>query len=124
MVLKRLPPDIRIRERYIVFSIMPKERFSLEDVVKTIWSSLLQLFGEAGTSQFHVWIPSNLYNDKQGIGIIRCSHDHVQDVRAALALVKKIEDTPVLIRTLGVTGTIKAAKEKFLEKKTLEDFSK
>ncbi|MCK5063226.1 MAG: ribonuclease P protein component 2 [Candidatus Aenigmarchaeota archaeon] len=124
MVLKRLPPEIRIRERYIVFSIMPKERFSLEDVVKTIWSSLLQLFGEAGTSQFHVWIPSNLYNDKQGIGIIRCSHDHVQDVRAALALVKKIEDTPVLIRTLGVTGTIKAAKEKFLEKKTLEDFSK
>lgn len=124
MVLKRLPPDIRIRERYIVFSIMPKEKFSLEDVVKTIWSSLLQLFGEAGTSQFHVWIPSNLYNDKQGIGIIRCSHDHVQDVRAALALVKKIEDTPVLIRTLGVTGTIKAAKEKFLKKKALEDFSK
>ncbi len=121
--LKRLPPDIRIRERYIVFSIISEKHFSLEEAVRTIWSSALQLFGEAGTSRFHIWIPSNLYNEKRDIGIIRCSHDHVQDVRAALTLIKKIDDEPVIIRTLGVTGTIKAAKTKFLDKKTLEDFS-
>jgi len=123
MPLKRLPPDIRIRERYIVFSIISEKHFSLEEAVRTIWSSALQLFGEAGTSRFHIWIPSNLYNENRGIGIIRCSHDHVQDIRAALTLIKKIDDEPVIIRTMGVTGTIKAAKTKFLDKKTLEDFS-
>lgn len=121
--LKRLPPDIRIRERYIVFSIISEKTFTLEETVRTIWASALQLFGEVGTSRFHIWIPSNLYNEKRGIGIIRCSHDYVQDIRAALALIKKIDDEPVIIRTLGVTGTIKAAKTKFLDKKTLEDFS-
>ena len=40
-------------------------------------------------------------------------------MRAALALTKKINEQPVIIRTLGVTGTIKAAKTKFLEDKTL-----
>ena len=62
MAENRLIPSMQIRERYIVFSIISQKNVTLEDIVKTIWSSALQLFGEAGTSHFHLWIPSNLYN--------------------------------------------------------------
>ncbi|MEA3229666.1 MAG: Rpp14/Pop5 family protein, partial [archaeon] len=103
------------RERYIVFEILSDKTFGLEDAVKAIWSSLLQLFGEAGVSAFHVWIPSNLYNKKRNTGIVRCSHNYVQQVRSALALIRKIDENPVIVKTLGVTGTIKSAKAKFLK---------
>ncbi|MBW6462387.1 MAG: ribonuclease P protein component 2 [DPANN group archaeon] len=114
MKINRLPPTMEIRERYIIFSIVSENKYSLENTVKTIWSSILQLFGEVGSSEFNVWIPSNLYNENTNTGIIRCSHNHVQQVRASLALIKSIDNKPLIFKTLGVTGTIRSAKDKFL----------
>ncbi|NOQ55185.1 MAG: hypothetical protein GQ477_00080 [Nanohaloarchaea archaeon] len=114
MSINRLLPTMEIRERYIVFKIISDKNYSLEDTVKTIWSSILQLFGEVGSSEFHIWIPANLYNENTNTGIIRCSHDYVQQVRAAIALIRNIDHEPLIFKTLGVTGTMRSAKDKFL----------
>ncbi len=117
MKVNRLPPTMEIRERYIVFKIISPKNYSLEDTVKTIWSSILQLFGDAGCADFHLWIPSNLYNVNTNTGIIRCSHDNVQQVRAAIALIRSIDHEHLIFKTLGVTGTMRSAKDKFLTEK-------
>ncbi len=122
MPIKRLPPTLRIRERYIVFQIMSDKGFRLDETVRCIWNSLLELYGEVGVSSFHIWIPSNLYNSDRGIGIIRCSHDAVQQVRASLALIKKMDGNKVTIRTLGVTGTIRSAKSRYMQEPKITDF--
>lgn len=55
--------------------------------------------------------------------MIRCSHLAVENVRASLALINRIGDVRVIIKVLGVSGTIKAARRKFFGEKTLEDYT-
>lgn len=110
-----LPPSMREKQRYIVFQIVSRKKFGIGDIVSTMWPAILQLYGEVGTSKLYVWIPSNLYDKEQGIGIIRCDRDSVEEVRAALASVRQISGENVLFRTLGVTGTIRSAKQKYLK---------
>ncbi len=121
---KSLPISLREKQRYLAFQIISKKEFDLGSVVNSIWWTILQLYGEYGTSKFFLWVPSNLYDQQNKKGIMRCGHMHVEDVRAALASIRQINDEPVIIKTLGVTGTIRSAKRKFLGFVDLEDFSK
>lgn len=124
MALNPLPANMRERERYLVFEIISNANFSLEQAVNAIWNAVFQLFGDVGASSFSIWIPSNLFDEKNSVGIVRCNHQAVECVRAALASIKEIEGASVTFKTLGVTGTIKSAKRKFLGQAELTDFSK
>lgn len=107
-----------------MFEVISNVDFNLEQVINAIWNAIFQLFGEVGASSFSLWVPSNLYDEKNGIGIIKCNHNSVECVRASLASIKDIEGNPAIFRTLGVTGTIKSAKRKFLGQVELTDFEK
>ncbi len=69
--------------------------------------------GELGTAEADVWLVRNVYDEKNQMGLIRCSHTSVEQVRAALALIQRIGDMPVAAKVIGVSGTIKAARTKY-----------
>lgn len=121
--LNPLPPTLREKQRYLVFEILSKKEFELGDVVSVIWNNSLQTFGEVGVSSFSLWIPGNLYDKARKKGIVKCNHNSVEQMRSVLATIKEIEGDPVCFRVIGVTGTIKSAKAKFMGMKTLADFS-
>jgi len=118
-----LPPSIRGRRRYIAYQVIPEEKIPFSDLVNTIWHSLLNFLGEFGTSEADLWIVKDSFDETRQIGLIRCSHTSVEHVRSALALVQRIGDTRVVIKVLGVSGTMKAAKTKFFGEKTLTEFT-
>ena len=122
MKIKNLPSS-RERNRYIVFEILSKKMFESSSIYQALWNSALQLFGEVGTSELSMVFLSNLYNKDKRIGIIKCNHDSVEKVRLAIANIKNIEDEPIVMRTIGLTGTINSAKSKFLNIYNLENFS-
>jgi len=99
------------RNRYIVFKIYSNSDVSKEDLAKDIWRTLLAMYGEYGASKTNFWLIEYDKNTKKGI--IRCTHTTVNMMRTVLAFTTKIAETPVIIKTLGISGTIKAAKEKF-----------
>lgn len=117
-----LPPSLRERKRYIAFKIISKEKIDFGNLVNRLWYSLLNLMGEYGTSKCNIWIVKDSWDEKRQIGLIKCNHKHVKHVRAALALIDRIGDTKVIIKSLGVSGTMKAAEKKFLGKRNLTDF--
>lgn len=120
---KKLPPSMRTKRRYIIFEILSEQPVDYNDIVSSVWNALLGFLGESVTSEARIWIIQNLYDIKNQRGVIRCKHDSVEHVRASLALIQMIGETKSIVKILGVTGTIKAAKSKYLGFRDLRDFS-
>jgi len=120
---KPLPPSLRGKRRYVAFQVFSEGKFILQDLNNSIWHSLLNLLGELGASQADIWIARDIYDEAKQIGIIRCSHNNVEQVRTALALVERIGDIRVVIKVLGISGSIKATKMKFFGETRLTEFT-
>lgn len=120
---KILPPSLRGRKRYIAYHILSQEKIIFQDVINTIWHSLLNLLGELGTSEADIWIIKDSYDENKQMGILRCSHTSVEQVRAALALIDRIGDVRVIVKVLGISGSIKATKMKFFGESRLTEFT-
>ena len=117
-----LPHDLRERRRYLAFEIISEQKILVPDLINTIWHSVLNFLGEFGSSQADISFVKNVYDEKKQMGLLRCSHLYVESVRTALALIQRIGDMRVVVRILGISGTIKAARQKFFGEATLETF--
>ncbi len=111
---KLLPPSMRQNKRYIVFEIISQSPVKYQDIVTAVWGSMLDFIGELQSSDLRTWLIQNLYDDKTQRGVIKCSHTHVEHVRAILSLIQVIGESRCVIKVLGVTGTIKFATEKYM----------
>ena len=119
---KTLPPTLREKKRYLAFEIISEEKVEFGDILNAFWHSLLNLIGELGASQANIWFVSDSWDAEKQRGLIRCDNKYVEYIRAALALIERIGDNRVIVYTLGVSGTMKAARRKFFGERTLEDF--
>ncbi|BAA30588.1 ribonuclease P protein component 2 [Pyrococcus horikoshii] len=112
--LKTLPPTLRDKNRYIAFEIISDGDFTKDEVKELIWKSSLEVLGETGTAIVKPWLIKFDPNTKTGI--VRCDREYVEYLRFALMLVSEFNGKRLIIRTLGVSGTIKRLKRKFLAK--------
>lgn len=119
---KLLPPTLRMKERYIVFEVISEKPIEYSEFTKAVWFSCLSFLGELKTSELGFKVIRDLYNPQTQQGVIRCAHDAVEYVRVALIMIKKIGNINAIVRILGVTGTIAAAKRKYLGFTTLGNF--
>ncbi len=116
--LNPLPPTLREKERWVAFRIIAERddvTFPLEKVVNSVWNACMNNFGSVGCASIMLWVPSNLYDEKKRVGVIRCTSRTVEMVRFALATITEIEGEKVVFHVLGVSGTIKRAKKKFMK---------
>ncbi|MFH1424164.1 MAG: Rpp14/Pop5 family protein [archaeon] len=110
----RVKPTQKENWRYLAFELITNAKFKETDVVKAMVSSILRFHGELGASYTNVWMIE--FNEGKQNGIMRCSHTAVQEVVAAVTLITKIDDKDAGFNILGVSGTIKKCREKFLIK--------
>jgi len=121
---KPLPPSLRGRTRYLAFQVISEEKILLQDLINTIWHSVLNFIGEVGTSESDLRFFKDAYEENKQMGIIRCSHDNVEKVRASLALIQRIGDIKVVFKVLGISGSVKATKMKFFGESRLTEFTR
>jgi len=121
---KPLPSSLRGRRRYIAYQVISEDKILFSDLLNTMWHSILNFLGESGAAETDLMVLKNVYEDKRQMGIIRCSHLSVEKVRAALALIQRIGDVRVVIKVLGVSGTVDATKKKFFGEISLTEFTK
>ncbi|WP_048146610.1 ribonuclease P protein component 2 [Pyrococcus abyssi] len=112
MKLKTLPPTLRDKNRYIAFEIISDDEFTKDEVKSLIWEASLRVLGELGTALAKPWFIK--YDPKTKTGIVRCDREYVEHLRFALMLATDFNGKRLIIRTLGVSGTIKRLKKKFL----------
>jgi len=100
----------RVRRRYFALRVLSEQYISERDLLDAVWNAVLQLFGEHGASQTNLTLIE--YNSEKSRGIVRCSHKAVEIVRASVASITEINEKPVVIDVLGVSGTLEALRKK------------
>ncbi|ODS39161.1 MAG: hypothetical protein A7316_06280 [Candidatus Altiarchaeales archaeon WOR_SM1_86-2] len=109
---KPLPPTLRERNRYVVFEIISENNgFSKGDVSKVIQNASLRFLGELGVSKMSLWLIE--WNGETRKGILKVNHKSVDEMRASIALIREINGKRAIFHVLGVSGTIKRAREKY-----------
>lgn len=108
---KTLPSSKRENKRYVIFETISDRDISIDDLSNAIWFSALNYLGELNTGKAGIWVGKDLFVGKKGM--IKCNHTSVNEVKAALSLISRIGENPVIFRILGVSGTIDSAKKKY-----------
>ncbi|WNY28275.1 hypothetical protein MmiEs2_04590 [Methanimicrococcus stummii] len=108
--MEPLLPTLRNRKRYIAVEIIsdaPVQRNAFIGAVSQTGCAVLGDVGFAGCGISVLGFENN-------IGIVKCKHDSVSETIGALAFISAIDNQRVIVRTIGVSGTVKGAETKFL----------
>ena len=98
---------MRKRRRYIAFESMRKA--SVPDVLQTI-----NFLRASRPKMEQSMLKLVLYDENSRLGLLRCGHKQVDEIRAAMSSAGENHAKMMSFRVLGVSGTIRAAKRKFL----------
>lgn len=113
--LKPLLPSLKEKKRYLAFEIVSKSKIkAFSEVSKAIWASTLSYAGTKGTAKMGIWVFPETYNPEKQRGLIRVGHKHLEELKAALALITLIEQQPAIIRSIGASGILAKAEQKYL----------
>ncbi len=108
--IKAILPSLREKKRYLAFGILSKGRIKdFSSVSDAIWHGMLSFNGTKGAAQAGIWVLPEKYNLAAQKGIIKVNHKQVDSLKAGLATVQEMEGMPVIVRSLGVSGSIKKA---------------
>ncbi|MCD6274566.1 MAG: ribonuclease P protein component 2 [Candidatus Aenigmarchaeota archaeon] len=113
--IKTLPSSYREKKRYVVFEIISDQKIEFEELIKSVFNYTINLIGILGVAKTNFRFMSDLYNEKKQIFVLRCLPKDVELIRLSMALITEINEKNVCIRSLGVTGTIKSARRKYLD---------
>lgn len=99
---------MRSRRRYLAVRLHTKEKLPSESTFRNaVWQQLQELYGELGVSRIGFWLIA--YSQESHAAILRCQHDQVQPLRAALATMTTCNSIPLLLQVVGISGTIRKA---------------
>ena len=103
------------RSRYILFKWRDNIFLDRSILSHALSSSVMRLYGEVGASRTRLRIMDMGTDDN--FAIVRCSHKAVDMVRAAASTIKELDGRPIVLYSVGVSGTIKSLKEKIKKRK-------
>ena len=109
--IKTILPTLKEKKRYLVYGVISDKKINFDDAKEAVNKAILQFLGELGYAKAGIIILSEWKKNK---GILRINHKEVDKVKTALCLIEKINNEAVIVRTIGVSGILKKAREKFL----------
>ena len=112
--LKPLPPTQRDKRRYLVFQILSKNNFTLKQTSESINDTLKDFIGILGVAGAGIRILTKRWSQKTQKGIIMINNKYLNELKASLTLITKINNKSATIQSLGVSGILKKTK-RFLE---------
>ena len=114
--LKPVLPSLREKKRYLVFEVISKQKINdAEQVSNAVRDASLQFLGQFGAAKAGIIVLSNKWDQKLQRGIMKVSHKHVDAVKAALIFANKVGSEDVIFRSLGVSGILRKAENRFLK---------
>ncbi|MCK4521248.1 MAG: hypothetical protein KAU20_01650 [Nanoarchaeota archaeon] len=114
--IKPILPSLKEKKRYLAFEIISKQKInnakSVEDAIN---KTCLKFLGVFGMAKAGIMVLNDKYNSKKQRGLIKVSHKSVNDAKLAMCFIKKIEDKDVIVKSVGVSGILKKAEEKYIK---------
>jgi len=111
-----LPKHVRPRWRYLAVGL---ESWPDADVDRTafqrgLWRAARELLGDPGGADAALRVFEFRFEEGSGEAIVRARRGEVDAARAALACLAELDGHPVGVRVRGVSGTVRACEERYL----------
>ena len=94
------------KRRYLALEVVSEQPLNEEILLDAIQASVHRLFGEYGASKANLQLIKTFPEKSQFV--IRCSHNALEQVRAAIASTIELDGKTGAIHVLGVSGTLNA----------------
>jgi len=101
--------------RYLLVKIVANRALTKKAFSESLAASVEHLFGHIGLAEMSPRVIS--YDQEYSTALVKCSREGVQKLRATLALITEIENSPAAAFVLRASGTIRALRQRPLIKK-------
>ena len=114
--MKHLPKHLQPRWRYLAVSLRSRPGAAIDRRAfqRECWYAAQNLLGDPGSARADVTVVRFAFADDTGEAIVRVRRGETEPARAALACIDEIDGSPVGVYVRGISGTIRAAEEKYL----------
>ncbi|SIR82628.1 Rpp14/Pop5 family protein [Natronorubrum thiooxidans] len=114
--MKHLPKHLQPRWRYLAVELesWPGESIGRRAFQRECWYAAQNLLGDPGSARADMTVIKFECTGKTGEAIVRVRRGETDPARAALSCIDEIDGAPVGISVCGISGTIRAAEEKYL----------
>lgn len=102
-------PTLKERKRYVVVKIISEKKLQLKDIILQFEQANQEFLGTLLLSKASIIYLKNRFNAKNQTLMIKVSNKYVKELISSLMLVKKIKEQKVIVKSVGVSGTIKKA---------------
>ena len=104
-----LLPSLRQKKRYVVFELLAEQKFSFPIIKNEVQNALQRFLGYEGMAKASPIILAERFNEQKQRFTMKVSNTSVDQVKAALLFITSIQNTPIIIRSLITSGTLKKA---------------
>jgi len=116
--MKHLPKHLRSRWRYLAVGIetWPDAAFDRAAFQRALWYAAQDLYGDVGSAEADLTVLD--FDLVDGEAIVRARRGTEERARAAVASLSAVDDHPVGLRIRGISGTMRACEERYLNGRT------
>ena len=109
----KLLPSLKQKKRYLLFKLISAEqKFKLPEVESEVNQALLLFLGQIGVAKAAPIFLKEKFDFDQQQFVVKVDPKFVNEVKAALTLIKKIKNSKVIIHSIITSGTIKKLKKR------------
>ncbi|WP_144901490.1 Rpp14/Pop5 family protein [Halobellus captivus] len=118
--MKHLPKHLQPRWRYLAVGIetWPDADLDRGSFQRDLWYAAQNLYGDAGSAEADLTVLSFHFTEGDGETIVRAHRGTEERARAAIAALDSIDGHPVGVRVRGISGTVRACEERYLNGRT------
>ena len=113
--IKPLLPSLREKKRYLAYEVISRHKFNdAISVSKAILDASKEFLGNLSMAKAGMIAMNDQWNADAQRGIIRVNNKHVGELKASLIFVKGINGMEAIVKSIGASGILKKAKQKYL----------
>ena len=114
--MKAFLPTLKEKKRYLAIEILSREnkKHSFTDISKAIWAALQGFIGSLGAANAGIWFVEDKWRQNVQRGLIRVNNKFIEPLRASLTFINKVDNDNVMVNSVGASGSIKKAEDKYL----------
>lgn len=110
--MKPLLPSLREKKRYLAFEIISRRKVDNFHLNKQISEACLRFLGTRGVAEAGIALLK--YSAESQRGLIRVNNKYIHNIKAALALINEIDNSEVIVRSIGISGILNKAETRYL----------
>ena len=111
--IKPLLPSLKEKKRYLAFRLISEDNISdFHKVEDSIIANALGFMGKFDFSKAGIQVIEDCY--KENKGVIRINAKYIDEFKSSLLFLTKINGQEVIFQTVGLSGILKKAKDKYL----------